>query len=251
MSEASGTQQERRFTFESWAVTDVGRRRELNEDRFFVDVAAGVWAVADGMGGHDAGEIASGAIVEHLQSIGKPSSAPDLRARIEDRVAHANAEIQEISRSRGGATIGSTIAALLTYGSQYACLWAGDSRVYLLREGQIAQVSRDHTELQDLLDRGLIRPEEAATYPRRNVITNAIGVSETVTLDLVQGSIEPQDVFLICSDGLTAHVEEHEIGSMILGLTPRAACEVLLKTTLDRGATDNVTIVVTLCRLVG
>lgn len=237
-----------RFRFDSWALSDRGCRRELNEDRFFVHVEMGIWAVADGMGGHDAGELASGAIVDRFRAMERPSSAPDLRAKVEASVAGANADIQAISRARGGATVGSTLAALITYGGQYACLWAGDSRVYLIRQGAVRQVSRDHTEMQDLLDKGLLRPEDAARYPRRNVITNAIGVAEEVTLDLVQGSVEAGDVFLICSDGLTAHVSDEELPAIVEGLPPKKACETLVALTLERGAIDNVTVIVVECR---
>ncbi|MBC8130723.1 MAG: serine/threonine-protein phosphatase [Rhizobiaceae bacterium] len=248
MSEALSTDGGQRIRFESWALSDRGRRRELNEDRFFVDVEIGVWAVADGMGGHDAGDLASGAIVDHFRSMSPPASAPELRALIEDRVARANADIQAISRAKGGATVGSTLAALITFGRQYACLWAGDSRVYLIRGGLLSQVSKDHTELQDLLDRGLIRPEEAAAYPRKNVITNAIGVAEEVMLDLVQGSVESGDIFIVCSDGLTAHVEDAEMAGLVAGLAPKTACEELIRITLERGAVDNVTVIVVECR---
>ena len=245
--EAVNVQEPSRLNFASWALSDTGCRRELNEDRFFVDGEAGVWAVADGMGGHDAGDLASGAIVENLRFIGTPNSAPDLRARIEHQVAAANAEIQRISKTHGGTTIGSTLAALLTFGDKYACLWAGDSRVYMVRGGVLSQLSRDHTELQDLLDKKLIHPDEASSYPRRNVITNAIGVGAEVMLDLVQGAIEHQDVFLLCSDGLTAHVADHELPAILTKGSPKEACEKLIALTLERGASDNVTVIVVQC----
>src|SRR5262249_1875039 len=153
--------------------------------------------VADGMGGHDAGEVASSSIVEHLESIGIPSSAPDLRARFEDRVITANREIRELSHKNGG-VIGSTLAALLAFESQYACMWAGDSRIYMFRNGKLSQLSRDHTEMQDLIDRGLLTREEAVGWPRRNVVTRAIGAVDDPALDIAHGLIHPEDSFLIC-----------------------------------------------------
>lgn len=241
----------RRFLFDSWAVSDRGCVRELNEDRFLVEPAMGVWVVADGMGGHDAGEVASSAIVEHMATIGIASSAPDLRSRFEDRLARANDEIQAISRSRDGAVIGSTVAGLIAYGEQYAAIWAGDSRIYLVRGGRIVRLSRDHTEVQELLDRGLISPEQARTWPRRNVITRAVGAMPEVKTDIEQGQLQSGDVFLLCSDGLTAHVGDEEMGNAVAGRDPREACELLIETTLARGGSDNVTVIVVHCRQAG
>lgn len=232
------------FDIESEGATHTGCIRELNEDRYLVKSDSGVFAVADGMGGHDAGEIASTSIVEHLKSIGVPVSAPDLRARFEDRVTMANSEIRQISLQRNGGAIGSTLAALLAFEHQYACMWAGDSRVYRLRNGEFSQISRDHTEAQDLLDKGLLTVEEAANWPRRNVITRAIGVLDEPPLDITHGRIEPDDRFLICSDGLTAHVVDHEMHEILARYSAREACDALVRLTLDRGAVDNVTVVV-------
>lgn len=232
------------YQVESAALSHTGRIRELNEDRYLVDMDAGLFVVADGMGGHDAGEVASTSIVEHLKSIGVPTSAPDLRARVEDRLTLANAEIREISMQRNGVTIGSTVAALLAHEAQYACIWAGDSRVYLSRGGALSQVSHDHTEVQDLVDRGLLTREEAATWPRRNVITRAIGVMDQPPLDITQGPIHPGDTFLVCSDGLTTHVAEDEIRAILASQAPQEGCEALVRLALEGGGTDNVTVVI-------
>ncbi|SFN86336.1 protein phosphatase [Mesorhizobium sp. NFR06] len=227
---------------ESFGVSHKGCVRDHNEDNYLIEPQTGLWVVADGMGGHEAGEVASAAIVDHLATIGIPSSAPDLRARFEDRLSRANAEIRNISRSRG-ITIGSTFAALLAMDGRFACLWAGDSRIYLVRNGTIFQVSKDHTEVQELLDRGMISAEEARTWPRRNVITHAVGVSDELEIDFQQGELMPGDVFVLGTDGLTAHVSDDEIEAAVGSATPRAACQTLLDTVLARGGTDNVTIV--------
>ncbi|ANT52744.1 PP2C family protein-serine/threonine phosphatase [Mesorhizobium amorphae] len=228
--------------FESFGVSHKGCVREHNEDNYLVEPQTGLWVVADGMGGHEAGEVASASIVDHLATIGIASSAPDLRARFEDRLSRANAEIRRISRTRG-ITIGSTFAALLAMDGRFACLWAGDSRIYLIRNASISQVSRDHTEVQELLDRGVISEAEALTWPRRNVITHAVGVSDDVVIDFQQGELMPGDIFVLGTDGLTAHVSDAEIEAAAVSGKPRAACESLLQTVLARGGTDNVTIV--------
>jgi serine/threonine protein phosphatase PrpC len=236
------------FRFDTWAVSDKGCVRDINEDQYLVEPSLGLWVVADGMGGHDAGEVASTAIVEHLGTIGIASSAPDLRARFEDRLARANREIQKISMSRNGAVIGSTVAALVAYDQQFACIWSGDSRVYRVRNGEITQLSRDHTEVQELLDHGIITQQEALTWARRNVITKAVGVSPEIMIDIEQGQIEAGDIFLLCSDGLTAHVSSAEMLEALANNPPRDACERLLQLTLSRGGTDNVTVIVVHCR---
>lgn len=231
-------------SFECFGVSHRGCVRENNEDRFLLDPRGGLWIVADGMGGHEAGEMASTSIVEHLATMGVASSAPDLRARFEDRIARAHAQIRQYSEERGGAIVGSTVAALLVYDGRYACLWSGDSRIYLVRGGRISQLSRDHTEVQELLDRGVISPAEAAHWPRRNVIVHAVGVSEEVVIDIEQGQALPGDIFVLNTDGLTAHLSDEEIRSGVTSQTPQQSCEQLLDLVLSRGATDNVTIVV-------
>ncbi|ESX14956.1 MULTISPECIES: protein phosphatase 2C domain-containing protein [unclassified Mesorhizobium] len=228
--------------FESYGVSHKGCVRNHNEDSFLVEPQIGLWVVADGMGGHEAGEVASASIVEHLATIGIASSAPDLRARFEDRLNRAHAEIRRISRSRG-VTIGSTVAALLAMDGRFACLWSGDSRVYLVRNAAISQISRDHTEVQELLDSGAISAAEAENWPRRNVITRAIGVNDEIAIDFQQGETLAGDIFILSTDGLTAHVSDAEIAAAVLSAAPQAACEKLLTMVLERGGTDNVTIV--------
>jgi serine/threonine protein phosphatase PrpC len=229
----------------SGATTHPGRVRRHNEDHFLVLPESGVWAVADGMGGHEAGALASRTVVDALRSIGAPVSAPDLLARLEDRILRANARLKDHARERGGqAIVGSTVAALLVFGRHYACVWSGDSRLYLVRGGRIAQLSRDHTEAQELVDKGVLRADEAKTWPRRNVVTRALGVQDQPELDIDHGALQPGDVFVICSDGLTTHVDDQEILARVTGAEPQAACDALVALALERGGSDNVTVVV-------
>ena len=237
----------RPLTFETGARSHVGLVRERNEDRFFVHPEIGLWAVADGMGGHDGGEIASSTVVQALQSIGYPASGADLLARFEDRINRANNRLNATSRARGGAIIGTTIAALLTHECYYACLWSGDSRVYLVRGGGIAQLSRDHTEVQELVDNGVLSTAEARSWPRQNVITRAIGIDEEPSLELRRGRVEPGDRFVICSDGLTHHLRDEEILEIVRDGAVQDSCDRLVALALERGGTDNVTVVAVLC----
>ena len=229
--------------FESYGVSHPGCVREVNEDSYLIEPGSGLWVVADGMGGHEGGQFASSTIVRHLATIGAARSAPELRAHFEDRLIRAHDEIRARARMRG-TTIGSTVAALLAIDGRFACLWSGDSRVYLVRDGAISQLSRDHTEVQELLDRGMITQAEAATWARRHVITRAVGVGEEIVVDFQQGELRPGDVFVLSSDGLTAHVNEAEIEDAVRAGGPQAVCERLLSMVLKRGGTDNVTVVV-------
>lgn len=231
------------FRFETGAISHTGHARDHNEDRYLAEPPSGVWLVADGMGGHHGGEFASSSIVEHLGSIGRPSSAPDLQARFVERLSRANGQINEHAQN-AGATIGSTVVALLAFEQHFACIWSGDSRIYLIRDGQLSQLSRDHTEANELLDRGVITAEQAETWHRKNVITRAVGVGPEVQIDQKYGTLRNRDTFILCSDGLNAHVADEEILDVARKHQPQRACELLLEMTLDRGASDNTTIMV-------
>ncbi len=236
------------FVFETGAASDTGRVRNHNEDSFLALPDAGVWLVADGMGGHHAGDFASRAIAESVASVGKPVSAPDLQARFMDRVQRAHALIQQQSARLNGATVGATLVGLLSFDRHFACIWSGDSRIYLLRQGQFAQVTVDHTEVNELLRTGAITPEQALTWPRRNVITRAIGVHDRPMTDERSGVLVDGDTFLLCSDGLTEHVEDHEMAEALSRMGAQDACTALVALTLERGAKDNVTVLVVRCR---
>jgi serine/threonine protein phosphatase PrpC len=231
-------------SFESGAATHAGLVRERNEDSYLVAPEMGVWAVADGMGGHEAGALASSTVIAELKSIGSAVSAPDLLARFEDRVLRANARLDQIAGQQDGVLIGSTVAVVLVYETFYAAAWSGDSRIYRIRNGSIAQLSRDHTEAQDLIEKGLLSREDARSYPRRNVITRAIGVDTNPEVELEHGVLEPGDTFVLCSDGLTGHVADQEIIGAVVADEPQQACDALIALTLERGASDNVTVVV-------
>jgi protein phosphatase len=230
--------------FETGAATHVGKVRTRNEDSYLAKPEIGVWAVADGMGGHEAGDLASQTVVKALASIVAPNSASELLSQCESRMVLANNHLVEIARERGGILIGSTVAVLLTFGFHYACVWSGDSRIYLIRGGEITQLSRDHTQVQELVEEGVLTPEEARTFPGRNVITRAIGVHPEPELELAQGALRPGDTFVICSDGLTGHVGDAEILAHAARGRAQAAADALVALTLERGALDNVTVVI-------
>lgn len=231
-------------SFDVGGATHVGRVRAENEDALIFDAGRGVFAVADGMGGHAGGKFASSIAVDALGRIPAPLSLDHLINDCAAAAGEANARILERSALNNDAVSGTTLAVLLTYGDLYACLWCGDSRVYLVRDGSIQQISHDHTEVQELLDQGVLSPEQARRWPRRNIITRAVGVGEDPELEIGRGTLMAGDRFVVCSDGLTNHIEDHEILAGVLQSDAQRACDILIELTLARGASDNVTIIV-------
>jgi serine/threonine protein phosphatase PrpC len=230
-------------TVDVGSVTHTGMVRERNEDSCLVRTDIGLWAVADGMGGHEAGDLASQILVKSLDGIGEPASSADLLEQCEQQVFRANQEIMDLSDARGGAVIGTTAAILLVREEYYACVWAGDSRVYLIKDGSIGQVSHDHTEVEELVAQGKLSREDAQDWPN-NVITRAVGVAEDLELEVVTGPVDSGDIFVICSDGLTKHLDDDEILRQATARNAQAACESMLALALERGGLDNVTVVV-------
>jgi serine/threonine protein phosphatase PrpC len=231
------------FTFDAGSMTHPGKVRPRNEDSHLVRTDAGLWAVADGMGGHEAGDLASQLIVKALDTITAAGSAIELLEETENRVLLANRQIIELSRRHGGAVIGSTVAILLISEDHYACLWAGDSRLYHVRRETIRQVSRDHTEVEEMLARGAVTAEEAKNWPN-NVITRALGVQDNPELEIVTGAFEDCDIFVLCSDGLTKHVADQEIRDCVSTQDAQTSSNALVDLAVERGGLDNVTVVV-------
>lgn len=237
------------FQFDTGTGTDTGRLREHNEDSYLALPSAGVWVVADGMGGHLAGDVASRLIAEEIESVGVPVSAQDQRARVTERLERAHNAIRNHSMEMGHATVGATMVALLIYEAGFVCMWAGDSRVYLLRNGRLSRLTTDHSEAQELLASGAITEDEARNWPRKNVITRAIGIQERPNFDTVTGTVQSDDVFLLCSDGLTEHMLDQELAQVMAtgSATSQQMVEHLIGETLKRGARDNVTCIVVRC----
>jgi protein phosphatase len=229
--------------FDVGSVSHAGKVRERNEDSCLVRTDTGMWAVADGMGGHEAGDLASRILVEALDAIEQPEVALDLLEQCETQIYRANRQIMNLSRAHDGATIGTTVAVLLVRDNHYACVWAGDSRVYLINHGAIRQISRDHTEVEELVAAGALSRKDAENLPS-NVITRAVGVAEDLELEVVTGSAGPGDTFVLCSDGLTKHLSDDEILQYAASRNARAGCEVMLELALQRGGLDNVTIII-------
>jgi serine/threonine protein phosphatase PrpC len=226
---------------ESRALTDVGRVRAHNEDSHVASDGAGLWAVADGMGGHEGGAWASGRIVDALEAAaGAQGGLEPLREAAADAIRAANAAILAEARSRGK-QMGSTVVALIVEGNRWFVLWVGDSRAYRMRDGALTQLSRDHSQVQEMVARGLMTPEQAIGHPMGHILSRAVGVQAEIEVDAAGGEVQPGDVFLLTSDGLHNVVGDGEIARQLSREAPGRALEKLVALALANGAPDNVT----------
>jgi protein phosphatase len=232
----------------AWScVSDPGLVRRNNEDSVLAD--PGVFVVADGMGGHEAGEVASGIAVESLRAASR-AGAGDNGAAIPQALTDAHRRIRSLSGDR---TMGTTVTGLVLgeFGGQAAWLvWnVGDSRCYRIESGEIEQITKDHTLVAELLQSGSIRSEDASSHPDRHVITRAIGADAEVEADYWLLRPVEGERFVLCSDGLTNELTDDEILSIVAAPeTPGAAAVALLSAALERGGHDNISAVVVFCR---
>jgi serine/threonine-protein phosphatase Stp1 len=224
--------------------THPGARRSYNEDRFVDRPDLGIWAVADGAGGHQAGEVASSMIAAALEAIPPGLGAQAVLAEIRARIDEVHARLLEESQRRGpDVMIASTAVVVCARGTHYACLWAGDSRAYRLADGRLEQISHDHSLVQELVDAGQITAEAAEHHPNANIITRAVGATDNaaLVLDKITDELRPGDKLLLCSDGLTKSLPEADIAAL---LGRADAADRLIAAALAAQARDNVTVVV-------
>lgn len=234
--------------FECVSRTHVGLRRKINEDSVFIDAERGLWAVADGMGGHDAGEIASTMVTDALRCLPVASDIDELAARAADALHEVNRELIDLAQAGGGdnrATIGTTVVGLAIADGAFRCFWLGDSRAYRWRGGEMIRVTRDHSLVQKLVDAGMLTPQEAETHQDGHLITRAIGAAEKIVVDIASGDAMPGDLFLLASDGLTRVVGDAELAEELGRAPPAQAADNLIETVLARGAPDNVSLIIT------
>ena len=231
------------FNWTSSACSDVGAVRELNEDAFLERPDLGLWLVADGMGGHFAGDVASQMVVSAMESLENTKSLSRFVELVEQRLVETNSRLREYAEREETHTIGSTVVALLIRGEHAVCLWAGDSRMYRYREGKLEQISQDHALVEELVERGVLTREQAVDHPHGNLVTRAVGAADKLFLDVEIIPIQPGDLFILCSDGLEKEIAEQE-ASKFDGLpSPSQVCRRLLDRALAHGARDNVTVV--------
>ena len=227
-------------TYRFVAQTHVGLKRKVNEDAILALPDHDIWLVSDGMGGHQAGDFASALIVDTVASLPLGLDPAAKMHGLRDRIHSAHRAIQAEAAARGGGTIGATVVALILANGHFVCLWAGDSRIYRLRNGTIEMLTSDHSAVADFVLAGKMNWDEADQHPHANAITRAVGVGEELELDKVRGVIESGDRFLICSDGLTKYAT-FPILQKVLSTTPlETVGDRLLQIALEGGGADNI-----------
>lgn len=231
-----------RVAVESGAATHVGAVRRHNEDSFCSTPDMGLWVVADGMGGAASGDVASALAVSGIE-VGT-ARGQDLVQAITG--AH-EAIIAAPAKGRGTPGMGSTIVALRVQRNTYELAWVGDSRIYRLRSGELGQLTRDHSLVQDLVEQGEIAASEARSHPQRNIITRALGAlsNSAPVVDRREGNLQAGDVFLLCTDGLNGELDDDRIRDILVdGRDPQDAAQRLVAAAVAAGGKDNVTAVV-------
>ncbi|NIB43916.1 serine/threonine-protein phosphatase [Pseudomaricurvus alkylphenolicus] len=227
--------------FDVGQCTDKGNCRPQNEDSCGGDAQLGLWLVADGMGGHEHGEVASQLAVEHI------AEQVRLGKSLEDSIRYSHQIIQNVSHSKGSSRpMGTTIVAVLFEDSRYQIAWVGDSRAYLADQ-HLCQLTRDHSLVQRLLDSGVVTEEEAKNHPNRNVITQSLGSTEmkSLVVDTVNGDLKAGQKLLLCSDGLNGELSDERIYELMN--TPDTAqdlSERLVQAAKDAGGHDNISAIV-------
>lgn len=221
--------------------THAGLRRDLNEDTYYGSGALGLWLVADGMGGHESGEVASALARDIIvREIGAGTE-------LEAAIRAADRHIVGISRNRSGALpMGTTVVAARVQGSNFEVAWVGDSRVYLWRGDTLVQLSHDHSFVQELVNQGTLSVDEARKHPRRNVVTQALGVTgpSDLNVETMRGELRPGMQLLLCSDGLTEEIDDNAIAKLLSlrDCSAQECVERLVAAALDAGGADNITV---------
>jgi serine/threonine protein phosphatase PrpC len=225
--------------------THIGMVRQRNEDAVLDRAEIGLWAVADGAGGHERGDYASARIVDALAAIDAAHSGARLVQEVKTRLGRVNKELRAQATVFGpNALICTTIVVLLIAGGEARFLWAGDSRLYLMRAGRLRQLTRDQSYVQDLVDRGEITREEAAGHPLSNIVTNLVGGSDELIFEERHERLETGDILMLCSDGLSGSVNDAEIAEVLGAYRVSTAADRLIECALAQGARDNVSVVV-------
>ncbi|MEO6104055.1 MAG: PP2C family serine/threonine-protein phosphatase [Pseudoxanthomonas sp.] len=227
-------------------LTHVGLRRDLNEDTYYGDSELGLWLVADGMGGHACGEVASALARETIVREIRDGTPLAQAIRIADE------EIIRTSRRRNDTLpMGTTVVAVRVHGNRFEVAWVGDSRAYLWRDGNLAQLSQDHSYVQELIAQGSLTSEQARSHPHRNVVTQALGVTDPnhLNVETMTGELKPGMQLLLCSDGLTEEVDDQGIAGTLRhnDCSAQECVDTLIAAALDGGGSDNVTAILVRC----
>lgn len=248
------------LTLSAFGLTDVGRKRKHNEDAYLVDAERGLFVVADGMGGHAAGEVASRITVEAMQEFigtsddttesswpfGYGNRASSSGNRLTAAVERANEKVMRAVANRPELKgMGTTVVAALIDGEHATLVHVGDSRAYLYRDGELRRLTDDHSWVQEQVNAGILSEDEAKSHPLKNVVTRALGGSPHVSVDLIEVPLRAGDRFLLCSDGLTGMVADDEIhGFLLMESVAEVVVRKLVELANEHGGVDNITSIV-------
>ena len=226
------------------AKSHVGLKRKINEDAVLALPEHDIWVVSDGMGGHDAGDFASRLIADSIAMV-PPGLGPAERMHaLRDAIQNAHRIILNEAEQRGRGVIGATVAALMISSGHFVGIWAGDSRIYRLRDGVIELLTTDHSAVAELVVAGQMTWDEAEQHPQSNAITRAVGVGEDLELDKVRGVVRSGDRFLICSDGLTKYATFNILQKTLQRFPIETVSDELVQIALTGGGADNITVIV-------
>ncbi|AFL74251.1 PP2C family protein-serine/threonine phosphatase [Thiocystis violascens] len=228
----------------SGGATDTGKTRKINQDAYLDRPDLGLWAVADGMGGHRDGGMASRLLVDRLGQLAHPQLLGAAAETVSRIIEDTNRHLVDEAARQGGEIIGSTIVAVMAVGDHCAILWAGDSRAYRLRKGDLTQLTLDHTQVQEMVEQGLLTRAQADLHPLSNVLVRAVGGDVELKVDRRVEALLDGDRYLLCSDGLLKEVTEDRIARMLDQPDPRETAQSLVQAACDAGGRDNVTVVV-------
>lgn len=233
------TQRDFRYTVQ----THTGLVRKVNEDAVLALPDHDIWLVSDGMGGHDAGDYASRLVADSVAMIPVGLDPAARMHALRDAIQAAHATIVAEAARRGGGTIGATVAALLMAPGHFVALWAGDSRIYRVRDDQLEMITSDHSAVAEYVLAGQMSWDEADQHPQSNAITRAVGVGDEIEIDKVRGDTQSGDRFLICSDGLTKYTTKAMLAQILSDSPLESAGDQLMQIALTGGGADNISII--------
>jgi len=226
------------------AKTHVGHKRKINEDAILAVPDQHIWLVSDGMGGHAAGDFASRLVVDTVAMLPDDLEPAEKMQALRGAIQQAHQIIVAEAEARGTGTIGATVVAMMIANSHFVAFWAGDSRLYRLRDGKIEMLTTDHSIVAELVLSGEMSWDEAEQHPQSNAITRAVGVGDTLELDKIRGEIEPGDRFLLCSDGLSKYATFGILQDVLNSAPIETVSDILIKIALDGGGQDNISVIV-------
>ena len=235
------------FQIQSHGLTHTGYVRTRNEDSILMLEDENMWIVADGMGGHHAGDFASQTITKNGSLFKQQPSLPDSILLLEENILNSNSIIRKKSQKLGkNATIGSTVVCTYVWQDQLFIFWAGDSRLYRYRDDKLQRVTEDHSYVEELVRMGKIEARDAESHPAANVVLKAVGIDDRLCMDMDVVRIQNNDIFIVCSDGLYKDLEEERISPLVAASLDdvKGMTQSLLEASLEAGGTDNTSIIV-------